>query len=111
MASTEKHHGGASHGSLKEYAIGLLLCIALTAFSFGIVMTEAVSGTTAVIVILITAVAQIMVQLVFFLHMNTSSDQIWNNTSAIFVVVLVAILIVGSVWIMAHLNHNMMMGH
>lgn len=108
---SEKHHGGAAHGSLREYILGLILSIVLTAIPFGIVMTEALTGTPAVVVILLTAVAQVLVQLVFFLHMNTSSEQLWNTTSGIFVVVLVAILIVGSVWVMAHLNHNMLMGH
>jgi cytochrome o ubiquinol oxidase operon protein cyoD len=74
-------------------------------------MFDLLSGTPAVLVILVCAVAQVLVQLVFFLHMNTSSEQLWNTTSAVFVVVLVAILIVGSIWIMAHLNHNMLMGH
>lgn len=111
MANHDTHHGGAAHGSLKEYIVGLILSIVLTAVPFGIVMTEAMTGTPAVLVILVCAVAQVLVQLVFFLHMNTSSEQLWNTSSAIFVVLLVAILIVGSIWIMAHLNHNMLMGH
>ncbi|MEM1143079.1 MAG: cytochrome o ubiquinol oxidase subunit IV [Pseudomonadota bacterium] len=103
--------GGAAHGSIKEYRNGLLLSLALTAVPFAMVMTGALSGPAAVGVILVCAVAQVFVQLVFFLHMNTSSEQIWNVTSAVFVVVLVAILIIGSIWIMGHLNHNMLMGH
>ena len=103
--------GGAAHGSVKEYVNGLILSIILTAVPFGIVMTGAITGTVAVGIILLCAVAQVFVQLVFFLHMNTSSEQMWNVVSAVFVVVLVAILIVGSIWIMAHLNHNMLMGH
>ncbi|MEO0442316.1 MAG: cytochrome o ubiquinol oxidase subunit IV [Pseudomonadota bacterium] len=110
-ADAHHQHGGAAHGSVKEYVMGLILSIVLTAIPFGIVMLELMSGTPAVIVILLCAVGQVFVQLVFFLHMNASSEQIWNTTSAIFVVVLVAILIVGSIWIMAHLNHNMLMGH
>lgn len=105
------HHGGAAHGSVKEYVIGLMLSIILTAIPFGIVMMDLMSGTPAIIIILLCAVGQMFVQLVFFLHMNGSSEQIWNTVSAIFVVILVAILIVGCIWIMAHLNHNMMMGH
>ena len=111
MANDQMHHGGAAHGSVREYIIGLLLSIVLTAIPFGILMTGVISGTLAVVLILICAVAQVLVQLVFFLHMNTSSEQLWNTTSAVFVVVLVAILIVGSIWIMAHLDHNMLMGH
>ena len=111
MKDATHHDGGAAHGSVKEYLIGLMLSIVLTAIPFGIVMTEAITGTPAVAIILVCAVAQVLVQLVFFLHMNTSSEQLWNTMSAVFVVVLVAILIVGSIWIMAHLNHNMLMGH
>lgn len=111
MADSQTQHGGAAHGSVKEYVIGLILSIVLTAIPFGIVMTGAITGTAAVAIILVCAVAQVLVQLVFFLHMNASSEQLWNTTSAVFVVVLVAILIVGTIWIMAHLNHNMLMGH
>lgn len=111
MASSDTHAGGAAHGSVKEYVVGLLLSIALTVVPFGIIMLDLISGTPAVAIILVCAVAQLLVQLVFFLHMNTSSEQMWNTTSAVFIVVLVAILIVGSIWIMAHLNHNMLMGH
>jgi cytochrome o ubiquinol oxidase operon protein cyoD len=106
-----KHHGGAAHGSVKEYLIGLILSIVLTAIPFAIVMNDLMAGAPAVLVILICCVAQVLVQLVFFLHMNTSSEQLWNTTTGIFVVVLVAILIVGTIWIMLHLNHNMLMGH
>ena len=111
MGSSNTHAGGAAHGSVKEYVVGLLLSIVLTVVPFGIIMLDIMSGTPAVVVILVCAVAQLMVQLVFFLHMNTSSEQLWNTTSAMFIVVLVAIVIVGSIWIMAHLNHNMLMGH
>ncbi|MEO0437755.1 MAG: cytochrome o ubiquinol oxidase subunit IV [Pseudomonadota bacterium] len=103
--------GGAAHGSVKEYVNGLLLSLVLTAIPFAIVMSGAVTGPAAVGVVLICAVGQVFVQLIFFLHMNTSSEQMWNVTSAVFVVVLVAILIIGSIWIMNHLNHNMLMGH
>lgn len=112
MAAHESHHaGGAAHGSVKEYVIGLILSIVLTAIPFGLVMTGAAGEALSIILILLCAVAQVMVQLVFFLHMNASSEQFWNTTSGVFAVILVAILIVGSIWIMRHLNHNMLMGH
>lgn len=111
MASDHSHDGGAAYGSVREYAVGLILSVVLTVIPFGIVMMGLMSGTAAVVLILLCAVAQVMVQLVFFLHMNASSEQLWNTSSAIFTVALVAILIIGSIWIMAHLNHNMLMGH
>lgn len=118
MAHSESHnasdshdHGGAAHGSVREYVTGLILSIVLTAIPFSVVMSGALGEALTVTLILLCAVGQVMVQLVFFLHMNASSEQLWNTTSAIFVVVLVAILIVGSIWIMQHLNHNMLMGN
>lgn len=104
-------HGGAAHGSVKEYVTGLLLSLILTAIPFSLVAFGGLNSTLTIGLILVTAVAQIFIQLVFFLHMNAESEQRWNVLTALFVVVLVAILIVGSIWIMAHLNHNMLMGH
>ncbi|EKO3642150.1 cytochrome o ubiquinol oxidase subunit IV [Vibrio metschnikovii] len=109
--SYEQTHGGQAHGSVKEYLLGFLYSVLLTLIPFAIVMADIGSPTTKVVVILICAVAQILVQLVFFLHMNTSSEQAWNVITAVFSVVIVAIVLVGSMWIMQHLNHNMLMGH
>lgn len=111
MSAPEHHAGGAAHGSVGEYLVGLLLSIVLTAIPFGVVMSGAASEAVSITLILLCAAAQVMVQLVFFLHMNASSEQAWNTISAMFAVILVAILIVGSIWIMRHLNHNMLMGH
>jgi len=103
--------GGAAHGSLPEYLLGLSLSVILTAIPFAVVMSGALGETLSIVLILLCAIGQVMVQLIFFLHMNTSSAQIWNSVSVVFVLLLVIILIVGSLWIMQHLNHNMLMGH
>lgn len=104
-------HGGAAHGSVKEYVVGLILSIVLTIIPFGAVMDGSLgTGVTSVIVIL-CCIAQVFVQMVFFLHMNASSSQIWNTTSGLYVVFIVLFLIIGSLWIFEHLNHNMLMGH
>lgn len=104
-------HGGAAHGSVKEYITGLILSIVLTVIPFAMVMSGTDFGSLTLIVILLCAIAQVFVQLVFFLHMNGGSDQTWNTTSAVFIVLIVAIVVLGSIWIMQHLNHNMLMGH
>lgn len=111
MANNTDTHGGAAHGSVKEYVWGLIWSIVLTVIPFTMVMTSEFSTGVTMLVILVTAIAQMFVQLVFFLHMNTSSEQTWNVTSAVFIVVIVAVVVLGSVWIMQHLNHNMLMGH
>ena len=109
--STAHGQGGQAHGSVKEYVRGLVFSIILTIVPFAMVMAGVGSTQFIIGVIMVFAVAQILVQLVFFLHMNTSSEQMWYTSSAEFVVVIVAIILIGSLWIMDHLNHNMLMGH
>jgi len=111
MANTTNSHGGAAHGSVKEYMWGLFWSVVLTVIPFGLVMSGTTGSALTMVIILLCAIAQVFVQLVFFLHMNTSSEQTWNLTSAVFIVVIVAVVVLGSVWIMQHLNHNMLMGH
>ena len=110
-AQNHHSHGGASHGSVKEYTVGLILSLVLTAIPFAALMYDIFVPAVTLAIILVCAVAQIFVQLVFFLHMNSSSEQLWNTTSAVFVTLIVAIVVIGSIWIMEHLNHNMLMGH
>jgi len=109
--SNDHSHGGAAHGSVKEYVTGLILSIILTVIPFAMVMTGGFSGGLTLAVILLCLVAQVLVQLVFFLHMNGSSEQTWNTVSGIFIVLIVMIVVLGSIWIMQHLNHNMLLGH
>lgn len=99
---------GASHGNLKQYTVGFILSVALTIIPFGMVMSGGFGRGILVTVIAITAVAQILVQLMFFLHMNSSSEQRWNVIAFIYTILTIAILLVGSVWIMNYLHYNMM---
>lgn len=104
-------HGGAAHGSAKEYVWGLIWSVILTVIPFGMVMNGGFDNGLTIAVILLCAIAQLFVQLVFFLHMNGSSEQIWNTISGAFILIIVLIVILGSIWVMNHLNHNMLMGH
>lgn len=98
---------GTPNGSFRSYAAGLVLALILTAVPFWMVMSGAVSGPTAVALVLAFALVQVVVHLVFFLHMNGSSEQSWNLMAFLFTVLIVSILVGGSIWIMYHLNHNM----
>lgn len=109
--SSETGHGGQAHGSVKEYVTGLILSIVLTVIPFYLVMSGVASDTLTVVAIVIAAVAQVLVQMVFFLHMNGSSEQTWLTASAVYTVLIMLLVIVGSLWIFEHLNHNMLMGH
>ena len=102
-------HDEGSHGSLRDYVIGFILSVILTAIPFWLVMGEVISdpGTTA-LVILGFAVVQIVVQMIYFLHMNARSEGGWNMLALMFTLVLVIIVLAGSLWVMHHMNTNMM---
>ena len=104
-------HSGASHGTMRDYVTGFVLSVILTAIPFWIVMSGAIesSGMTALVILLIGAV-QIVVHMVDFLHMNARSEQGWTLLALIFTLVMVVITLTGSLWIMFHLNVNMMPG-
>lgn len=99
---------GASHGTTKSYIIGFIISIILTIIPFYFVITHAVSNDVIIVTIIATAILQLLVQLIFFLHMNTESKPRWNLTAFIFTLFVVAVLVVGSIWIMWNLNYNMM---
>jgi cytochrome o ubiquinol oxidase subunit IV len=108
-------HGGArgrahrgAHGSLRSYLVGFLLAIALTLVPFGLVMTHAPIGTPLIVAVF--ALAQIIVHIVYFLHVNRSEEQRWNLTALVFTAIIVGIILGGSIWIMHHLYLNMMPG-
>ncbi|RUX05036.1 MULTISPECIES: cytochrome o ubiquinol oxidase subunit IV [unclassified Mesorhizobium] len=104
-------HGGAAHGSIKSYLIGFVLSVILTAIPFWLVMSGVIDDKQATaIVIMAFAVVQIVVHMVFFLHMNTASEGGWSMLALIFTLILVVIVLTGSLWVMYHLNANMMPG-
>ncbi len=105
------HHGdgGHDHGTLKSYTIGFLLSVLLTAIPFWLVMHKVLpSKSTTALVILAFAAVQIVVHMVYFLHMNTKSENGWTMLALIFTMVLVVITLSGSLWVMYHMNVNMM---
>ncbi|XBS70829.1 cytochrome o ubiquinol oxidase subunit IV [Acerihabitans sp. KWT182] len=108
--SSATGHGGASHGSLKSYLTGFVLSIILTVIPFAMVMNGSAAKSTLVAVLVICAVVQILVHLIYFLHLDSSSEQRWNVVAFVFAVLIIAILVVGSLWIMWYLNYNLM-GH
>ncbi|TGT87543.1 MULTISPECIES: cytochrome o ubiquinol oxidase subunit IV [unclassified Mesorhizobium] len=104
-------HGGAAHGSFRSYLIGFVLSVILTAIPFWLVMSGVIDDKQATaIVIMAFAVVQIVVHMVFFLHTNTASEGGWSMLALIFTLILVVIVLTGSLWVMYHLNANMMPG-
>ena len=100
--------GGESHGSVKSYLIGFVLAVILTVIPFWVVMSGDFSRTVSGVVIAVTAVLQMLVHLVFFLHLDRSSESRWNVNAAVFTVVVIGIIVAGTLWVMHNMNVHMM---
>jgi cytochrome o ubiquinol oxidase subunit IV len=101
----------ADHGvrqGIQGYVIGLALAVLLTVASFYAVNTNLIWGPGIPVALVTLAVAQIGVHLVFFLHITTAPDNTNNVLALAFGVLIVALVIGGSIWIMGHLNERMM---
>jgi cytochrome o ubiquinol oxidase operon protein cyoD len=96
-----------AHGS--GHRIGGLLAIILTVIPFWLVMSgpPLAPGWTAAIIFAF-AIVQIIVHVVFFLHLDTRSEGGWTLLAFLFTTVIVVLTIGGSIWVMYHLNTNMM---
>ena len=97
--------GEGRDSGVRRYAVGFFLALLLTVIPFGIVM-DTTGATPAVLAAF--GIAQIIVHLVFFLHVNQSSGERWNLMALLFTVMVVVIIVGGSMWIMHNLDHNMM---
>lgn len=100
------------HGTLKGYLVGFVLAALLTAVPFWLVMSDVSwSKQTVAFVIMAFAAVQMVVHMIFFLHMTPKSEDGWTLTSLVFTLILVVITLAGSLWVMYHLDTNMMPRH
>lgn len=108
MNETQNQNMGAVHITAKGYVTGFVLALLLTVLSFGLVMTDFVPRQYAVIGLIAAAVAQMLVHLHYFLHLDRSSAQRWNVIAIAFTAVLLFIFVAGTIWVMYTLNSRMM---
>jgi cytochrome o ubiquinol oxidase operon protein cyoD len=94
--------------SAKSYVTGFILSLALTLAAFGVVMTGIIPRDLRLTAIVVLAVVQLLVQLIYFLHMGTAKDQLENTAVFICTVLAIAIVVIGSLWVMHNANVNMM---
>lgn len=105
----DHHDDGGYHATYKGYLIGFVLAVLLTVVPFWLVMGNVLaSPRLTAFVILAFAAVQMVVHMVYFLHMNSKVEGGWSMLSMIFTVALVVIMLSGSIWVMYHLNTNMM---
>lgn len=99
----------SSHqGNLKIYIIGFILSIILTIIPYELVVNHVLAAEATFILISVFAVLQLLVQLIFFLHINLSPEGRSTLLSFVFTVVVLFILVAGTLWIMYNMNVNMM---
>ena len=112
-AGHDDHHDHDDlHVTLGDYVKGFILAVILTAIPFYLVMNNIITDrTTAVAVLGLFAVVQVLVHMVYFLDMNGKIQGGWTMLSTIFTVIFLAIAISGTLWVMFHMNTNMMPGH
>ena len=91
------------------YTTGLFLAVLLTATSFWVTNTSLLWGPGVGVGLVVLAIAQMGVHLVFFLHITTAPDNTNNVLALAFGILIVLLVIGGSVWIMTNLNENMML--
>lgn len=105
----DEAEGGAPHGSRRGYWTGFLLSAVLTAIPFALAMTGIIADARVTAGLIMAAAAmQIVVHMVYFLHMNTHSESGWTFLALVFTAIVVVIVIAGSLWVMYNMNTNMM---
>jgi cytochrome o ubiquinol oxidase operon protein cyoD len=108
-AAHGEHPSGGAHGTFRGYMTGFVLSVILTAVPFWLVMGDVLGDTlrTSILIMALAAV-QIVVHMIYFLHMNTKSEGGWTFLALVFTLTLVVITLVGSIWVMYHMDQNMM---
>ena len=89
------------------YVIGLALALILTGVSFWVASTSVLWGPGIATGLVVLAIAQMGVHLVFFLHITSGPDNTNNILALAFGVLIVFLVMIGTIWIMGHMNANM----
>lgn len=105
IESKEDDHG---HGTYKSYTAGFLACIALTLITYFLVVGNFFTGWTLDFVIIGLSLVQVVVQLLFFLHLGDESKPYWNLITFLFMFMVIIIVVSGSIWIIFDLDYRTM---
>ncbi len=96
----------AGPGSLKSYTSGFILSVVLTIAAYFLVVNHVFVGWNLVFALMSLALAQLLVQLIFFLHLGKESSPRWNLIAFTFMITVVLIVAIGTLWIMKNLDYN-----
>ncbi|MEI5687163.1 cytochrome o ubiquinol oxidase subunit IV [Sphingomonas kyungheensis] len=107
-APGEDSGGVDIRGKMVTYIVGFLLAAVLSIASFAVVHSGSIYGPGIPVALIALAIAQMGVHLVFFLHVTSGPDNTNNVLALAFGVLIVGLVLIGSIWIMGHLDHNLM---
>jgi len=111
MSAAPEHHPHDDvgyHATVKGYVVGFVLSVILTAVPFWLVMAQVLPADATRFVVLGFAAVQVVVHMIYFLHLNGKVEHGWTFLATVFTIVVVAIMLAGSIWVMYHMNANMM---
>ena len=104
VAPGQPHNNILSESLL--YIVGLALALILTGVSFWVASTGVLWGPGVAVGLVVLAIAQIGIHLVFFLHITSGPDNTNNVLALAFGALIVFLVMIGTIWIMAHMNAN-----
>lgn len=93
---------------IARYCTGFTLCLLMTIVAYVVVVDQLLTGNWTVAILVVLAVLQVVLQLVFFLKLGHETGTKWRLVSFISMAIVLFIIVAGSVWIMYHLDYNMM---
>lgn len=106
-ASTAEGH--IPHGDFRSYMTGFVLSVILTAIPFALVMSGGLeSRALTALIVLLFALVQIVVHMIYFLHMDLHAEGGWTVTALVFTLIIVVICLAGTMWVMHNMDTNMM---
>ncbi|SPB15667.1 cytochrome o ubiquinol oxidase [Caballeronia novacaledonica] len=108
MAHAHTNSSDLPHVTVRGYLIGFVLAVVLTVGSFWAATSGAFKGESALVALAVLAAVQVIVHVVFFLHVNSSKGQRWHALSFAYTILMSLVIIVGTVWVM-HNVHMLMM--
>jgi len=108
MDNSASHADLHEHVTYQSYITGFMICVVLTVIPFMLVMFPVGPRALTHTVMIVCAVAQLFVQLVFFLHLNKKSEDGWNLSSFIFTLLILIIVVGLSIWIIWSMHYHMM---
>ena len=107
-----EHQHGHGQGTFRSYMTGFALSVVLTIIPFTIVMGDLLDNRIfAIAIVFVLGAIQMVVHIYYFLHMNSRAEEGWMAMAMTFTILLFVIVLSGSIWVMFHLDQNMMPAH